>query len=181
MPMASASCVHDVSLGLGPGEVHCLVGPSGCGKTTILRLIAGLEPVQRGRIAIDGEVVAEPGYALPPEARRVGLMFQDFALFPHLRVLDNVAFGLRGLDAPRAPAAGRGAARPGRPRAPMPTATRTCSRAASSSAWRWPGRSRPKPRADAARRAVLEPRCDAARARARRRDRAAARAPARRS
>jgi iron(III) transport system ATP-binding protein len=90
--------VREVGLSLGAGEVHCLVGPSGCGKTTILRLIAGLEPVQSGRIAIDGEVVAEPGYVCAPEARRVGLMFQDFALFPHLRVLDNVAFGLRGLD-----------------------------------------------------------------------------------
>ncbi len=90
--------LREVSLGLGPGEVHCLVGPSGCGKTTILRLIAGLEPVQKGRILIAGEVVAEPGYARAPEMRRVGLMFQDFALFPHLRVLDNVAFGLRGLD-----------------------------------------------------------------------------------
>ena len=90
--------LRDVGLSLAPGEVHCLVGPSGCGKTTILRLIAGLEPVQGGRIAIDGEVVAEPGYACAPEARRVGLMFQDFALFPHLRVIDNVAFGLRGLD-----------------------------------------------------------------------------------
>jgi iron(III) transport system ATP-binding protein len=90
--------LRDVALGLAPGEVHCLVGPSGCGKTTILRLIAGLEPVQQGRIAIDGEPVAEPGWGLAPEARRIGLMFQDYALFPHLRVLDNVAFGLRGLD-----------------------------------------------------------------------------------
>ncbi len=86
--------VEDVALTLGPGEVHCLVGPSGCGKTTILRLIAGLEPLQGGRVMIDGEVVAEPGYGLPPESRRVGFMFQDFALFPHLRVIDNVAFGL---------------------------------------------------------------------------------------
>ena len=90
--------LREVDLSLAPGEVHCLVGPSGCGKTTMLRLVAGLEPVQSGRIAIDGEVVAEPGYACAPEARRVGLMFQDFALFPHLRVLDNIAFGLRGLD-----------------------------------------------------------------------------------
>jgi iron(III) transport system ATP-binding protein len=89
--------VEDVSLVVLPGEVHCLVGPSGCGKTTILRLIAGLEPLQGGRIAIDGRVVAEPGYGVAPEGRRVGLMFQDFALFPHLSVLDNVAFGLRGM------------------------------------------------------------------------------------
>jgi iron(III) transport system ATP-binding protein len=89
--------VEDVSLTILAGEVHCLVGPSGCGKTTILRLIAGLEPLQSGRIAIDGEIVAEPGYGVAPEARRVGLMFQDFALFPHLSVLDNVAFGLRGI------------------------------------------------------------------------------------
>jgi len=88
--------VRHVTIDLPPGEVHCLVGPSGCGKTTILRLIAGLEALQSGRIVIDGHVVAEPGTALPPEARRVGLMFQDFALFPHLRVLDNVAFGLKG-------------------------------------------------------------------------------------
>jgi iron(III) transport system ATP-binding protein len=90
--------VRDVSLALETAEVHCLVGPSGCGKTTILRLIAGLEPVQGGRIAIDGRLVASPGFGLPPEARRVGLMFQDYALFPHLRVLDNVAFGLRGVE-----------------------------------------------------------------------------------
>lgn len=91
--------VRDVSFRLPPGEVHCLVGPSGCGKTTILRLIAGLEELQGGRILLDGDVVAEPGAALPPEQRRVGLMFQDFALFPHLRVIDNVAFGLRRLGA----------------------------------------------------------------------------------
>src|SRR5262245_47251852 len=82
--------VEDVNLAILPGEVHCLVGPSGCGKTTILRLIAGLEPLQGGQIAIDGEMVAEPGYGVAPEGRRVGLMFQDFALFPHLSVLDNV-------------------------------------------------------------------------------------------
>ncbi|MFO1067169.1 MAG: ABC transporter ATP-binding protein [Geminicoccaceae bacterium] len=90
--------VDGVELAVRAGEVHCLVGPSGCGKTTTLRLIAGLERLQAGRIAIAGRVVAEPGFALPPEDRRVGLMFQDFALFPHLRVVDNVAFGLRGLD-----------------------------------------------------------------------------------
>jgi iron(III) transport system ATP-binding protein len=90
--------VDAVSIELPEGEVHCLVGPSGCGKTTILRLISGLEAVQGGRISLGGEIVAEPGYGVPPEARRVGLMFQDFALFPHLRVIENVAFGLRGMD-----------------------------------------------------------------------------------
>lgn len=90
--------VNDVSLDLPEGDVHCLVGPSGCGKTTILRLITGLEQVQGGRISLGGELVAEPGYGVPPEIRRVGLMFQDYALFPHLRVSENVAFGLRGLD-----------------------------------------------------------------------------------
>jgi iron(III) transport system ATP-binding protein len=89
--------VEDVGLAILPGEVHCLVGPSGCGKTTILRVIAGLEPIQGGIVAIDGEVVAAPGYEIAPEARRIGLMFQDFALFPHLSVRDNVAFGLRGM------------------------------------------------------------------------------------
>jgi iron(III) transport system ATP-binding protein len=91
--------VKGVGFELPEGEVHCLVGPSGCGKTTILRLVAGLEPIQDGSISLGGELVAEPGYGVPPEMRRVGLMFQDFALFPHLCVLDNVAFGLRGLDA----------------------------------------------------------------------------------
>jgi iron(III) transport system ATP-binding protein len=90
--------VDRVRLEIGPAEVHCLVGPSGCGKTTTLRLIAGLETLQAGRIVLNGRVLAEPGRALPPERRRVGLMFQDFALFPHLKVSENVAFGLSGLD-----------------------------------------------------------------------------------
>ncbi|HET6469351.1 MAG TPA: ABC transporter ATP-binding protein [Geminicoccaceae bacterium] len=90
--------VSGVSLRISLGEIHCLVGPSGCGKTTTLRLIAGLEQVQEGRVFIGGRLVAEPGLSLPPEHRRVGLMFQDFALFPHLRVEENVAFGLSGLD-----------------------------------------------------------------------------------
>jgi iron(III) transport system ATP-binding protein len=88
--------VRDLSLEVGAGEIVCLLGPSGCGKTTTLRLVAGLEPVQAGRIAIHGEVVADAGHSLPPERRGVGLVFQDFALFPHLSVAENVAFGLRG-------------------------------------------------------------------------------------
>ena len=88
--------VRDVSLKVNAGEIVCLLGPSGCGKTTTLRLVAGLEAVQTGRIAIHGQVVADTAHSLPPERRGVGLVFQDFALFPHLSVAQNVAFGLNG-------------------------------------------------------------------------------------
>ncbi len=91
--------VDDVNLSIAPGELVCLLGPSGCGKTTALRVAAGLEPLQRGRVLMDGKPVAEEGIDLPPEKRNVGLVFQDYALFPHLSVLDNVAFGLRDLGA----------------------------------------------------------------------------------
>ncbi|WP_316013233.1 ABC transporter ATP-binding protein [Roseobacter sp. HKCCA0434] len=86
--------VDDVSLDLTAGEVTCLLGPSGCGKSTTLRMAAGVERPSEGTIAIDGAPVADPGFALPPEKRSVGLMFQDFALFPHLDVARNVGFGL---------------------------------------------------------------------------------------
>ncbi|MEM1064228.1 MAG: ABC transporter ATP-binding protein [Pseudomonadota bacterium] len=88
--------VDDVSLSVEPGTVTCLLGPSGCGKSTTLRLVAGVEHLDEGRIAIDGREIAGPRRHDPPEARGVGLMFQDFALFPHLTVGQNVAFGLRG-------------------------------------------------------------------------------------
>jgi iron(III) transport system ATP-binding protein len=88
--------VDDVSLTVAAGQVTCLLGPSGCGKTTTLRMIAGVERAERGEIWIDGVQVAGSGLHVPPEQRQVGLMFQDFALFPHLSVADNVAFGLRG-------------------------------------------------------------------------------------
>ncbi|MEO0693378.1 MAG: ABC transporter ATP-binding protein [Pseudomonadota bacterium] len=88
--------VHDVSLSVMPGQVTCLLGPSGCGKSTTLRIVAGVDRQDAGEIAIDGAVVSGPVRHDPPEMRGVGLMFQDFALFPHLSVGDNVAFGLRG-------------------------------------------------------------------------------------
>jgi iron(III) transport system ATP-binding protein len=91
--------VDGLSLDLAEGEILCLLGPSGCGKTTSLRLAAGLEELQAGRIEIDGRVVAEPGRASPPEQRRVGMVFQDYALFPHLTVAGNVAFGLKHMTA----------------------------------------------------------------------------------
>jgi iron(III) transport system ATP-binding protein len=87
-----------VSLDIEPGEIVCLVGPSGCGKTTLLRLTAGLERPTGGRILINDVVVAGPGIHVPPERRGVGLMFQDFALFPHLTLLENAAFGLKALS-----------------------------------------------------------------------------------
>jgi iron(III) transport system ATP-binding protein len=91
--------VSGFSLGVGAGEIVCLLGPSGCGKSTVLRLAAGLEPLQKGRIKLRGEMVAEGESRMsePPERRHVGLVFQDFALFPHLTVGRNVAFGLAGL------------------------------------------------------------------------------------
>jgi len=93
--------VDDVSLSVAAGQVTCLLGPSGCGKSTTLRMIAGVETPDAGRILIDGAEVFGPTRNMPPEARGVGLMFQDFALFPHLTVAQNVAFGLSGDKAAR--------------------------------------------------------------------------------
>ena len=87
--------LEGVDISVAPGEIVCLLGPSGCGKTTLLRLAAGLEPLQQGRIDIGGRLIAEPGREVPPEQRHVGVVFQDYALFPHLTVAENVAFGLR--------------------------------------------------------------------------------------
>ncbi|MFO0700620.1 MAG: ABC transporter ATP-binding protein [Nitrospira sp.] len=94
---ASRPAVRDISFSAREGEILCLLGPSGCGKTTVLRAIAGLEPVQAGQIVLSGQVVSSPLETLPTEARRVGMVFQEYALFPHLRVEDNIAFGLRHL------------------------------------------------------------------------------------
>jgi iron(III) transport system ATP-binding protein len=93
----TSRALKGVSLDIQPGEVVCLLGPSGCGKTTLLRIASGIEKPSRGRVLINGQEVAGPTRFVPPEQRNVGLMFQDFALFPHLTILDNVAFGLRAL------------------------------------------------------------------------------------
>jgi iron(III) transport system ATP-binding protein len=86
--------VNGVSLRLEAGNIACLLGPSGCGKTTLLRCIAGFEEIAGGEIRLRGEAVSEPGRRLAPEKRRIGMVFQDYALFPHLTVDENVAFGL---------------------------------------------------------------------------------------
>ncbi len=89
--------VREVSLDVAPGEVLCLLGHSGCGKTTLLRIAAGVERQSAGRVLIDGREVGGPANFLPPEKRGIGLMFQDYALFPHLSILENVTFGLTAL------------------------------------------------------------------------------------
>lgn len=87
--------VDRISLSVAPGEVFCLLGPSGCGKTTSLRIVAGLEETQAGEVYLDGARIAGAGRDTPPEQRRIGMVFQDYALFPHLTVLENAAYGLR--------------------------------------------------------------------------------------
>ena len=89
--------VHNFSLDIADQEFLVLLGPSGCGKTTVLRTIAGFEPLSTGSIRLGDVVLSSPQIHLPPERRRVGMMFQEYALFPHLTAAQNVAFGLRRL------------------------------------------------------------------------------------
>lgn len=96
-----AKVIDDLGLEVAEGEVLCLLGPSGCGKTTTLRIAAGVERQSAGRVLLDGRVVSEGALHEPPERRSVGLMFQDFALFPHLDIAANIAFGLSGPKAER--------------------------------------------------------------------------------
>jgi iron(III) transport system ATP-binding protein len=86
--------VQNLNLHLNAGDIGCLLGSSGCGKTTTLRAIAGFEPVHEGEIQLAGEVISRAGFTLSPEKRRIGMVFQDYALFPHLTVAQNIAFGI---------------------------------------------------------------------------------------
>lgn len=87
--------VHDISLVVKDGDIGCLLGPSGCGKTTLLRAIAGFEPIKSGTIHLGQQIISSTSVHIPPEQRNIGMVFQDYALFPHLSVGDNIAFGIR--------------------------------------------------------------------------------------
>ncbi len=94
-PKSKELAVDDVSFSLEQGELLGLLGPSGCGKTTLLRIIAGFENIYQGTVAIGGKTVSDRSSCLPPEKRKMGMVFQDYALFPHLTVEENIAFGLK--------------------------------------------------------------------------------------
>ncbi len=98
--------VDDVSLAIQPGNVTCLLGPSGCGKSTTLRIIAGVDMQTSGTIHVDGNLICDTVFRVPPERRSIGLIFQDFALFPHLTIGDNVGFGLTGSRKEKQPRVG---------------------------------------------------------------------------
>lgn len=106
LELRSVACAYDpsrlaiqnISFSIREGEILCLLGPSGCGKTTILRAIAGFEPVRSGQIYLSDRLVSSSTVTVPTEERRVGMVFQEYALFPHLRVADNIAFGLHHLS-----------------------------------------------------------------------------------
>ncbi len=97
LSVRSKPILNNISLELKAGRIACLLGPSGCGKSTLLRLAAGVAKPTSGRILLDGQEVAGPNRFVPPEKRNIGLMFQDFALFPHMTALQNVAYGLYAL------------------------------------------------------------------------------------
>lgn len=96
-PKGPLTVIRDFSLTLGRGQVGCLLGPSGCGKSTVLRAIAGFEPVLKGYLRLDARILSAPDVHIAPEDRRVGMMFQDYALFPHMTVNENIGFGIRGV------------------------------------------------------------------------------------
>lgn len=94
----SQTVLSGVGLSIAEGEIACLLGPSGCGKTTVLRAIAGFITPQAGQVCLGDQVVSSPDQVVPPEKRGIGMVFQDYALFPHLSIADNIAFGLNGLS-----------------------------------------------------------------------------------
>ncbi len=100
----AVTAVQGFSLAVEPGEIVCLLGQSGCGKTTLLRVVAGLEVPDRGRVLLGARELVGPGHFMPPEQRGVGMMFQDYALFPHLTILENIRFGLSRLEPAKAQA-----------------------------------------------------------------------------
>lgn len=91
--------VEQLSFTVNEGDICCLLGPSGCGKTTLLRAIAGFQSITSGSISLQGQAIAAPDHSVPPEQRPIGMVFQDFALFPHLSVEDNIRFGINHLPA----------------------------------------------------------------------------------
>lgn len=95
MAFGEFSVVQQLSMTLEQGRIGCLLGPSGCGKTTVLRCIAGFERISKGQILLDGTLVSSRTLHLPPEQRQIGMVFQDYALFPHLTIAENIQFGLR--------------------------------------------------------------------------------------
>ncbi|MCC5809592.1 MAG: ABC transporter ATP-binding protein [Ectothiorhodospiraceae bacterium] len=99
LDMEGTPVARALSFRVRRGQLVCLLGPSGCGKTTTLRSIAGFHPVASGEIELDGRVVSQPGYMLPPEKRGLGMVFQDHSLFPHLTVEQNICFGLKRMSA----------------------------------------------------------------------------------
>ena len=92
------TAVRNLSLHVNEGNIVCLLGPSGCGKTTALRAIAGFEPVLKGEVKLGDKTISRAGFTLPPHKRNLGMVFQDYALFPHMNVCQNICFGLRDLS-----------------------------------------------------------------------------------
>ncbi len=92
--------VKNINFALSHGDIGCLLGPSGCGKSTILRALAGFLPIGQGEISLQSQAISQPGRSVPPEKRKIGMVFQDYALFPHLSISDNVGFGLKSLSKP---------------------------------------------------------------------------------
>ncbi len=131
----------DVSLTAEPGEVLCLLGPSGSGKTTLLRIAAGIEAQTSGRVLLNDREIAGPSVFLPPERRSIGLVFQDFALFPHMSILDNVRFGLTALSRSEALREAQQSLRRVRLEG-MRRRFRMSCRVVNSNAWHWRGRLR---------------------------------------